>query len=630
VPLTPPSTPSSRRAPSPLPGPSKPPRSLWVAAAITFAMMLLVPLGLLTLGRSLVPKFDRFGTFFATPAVSSSAAPEPVVVDPDGARLRVKVMDSDGNLIAGAAVHLVPAKGAGDVVADAKTNARGVCSFKKELLIDGMRVVASHDPQGIATSPALHAMTDDAGSTDVELVLSAADAITGTVVAGSGGDVVVLHESSPVAGAILAIDEMPWALDGVASAVTGADGSFRLTTVPHEARTLLVSARGYRSARVSLAERASSTELTLHVTLVPGPPIEGDVTDEAGNPVSAHITACEGEPFEAEGQSTREGSFTMPSSTLGCTIVATNDAFGASEGVTAVEGRRLALRLKPGGAIEGAVVDERGVGIPSFSIGIESFSASRGQGRRSSRRRNIEDARGSFHWDKLAPGTYILTASAPGKPPTRSEPVDVTAGVTTSGVRITVAAGGIVLGHVYDDKHAPVGGASISFDQVSSTVPSSAHADTDDKGAYRIEGAPAGPFTLRVEKQSFRLRFVAGLSVASGASLTEDVTLSAANEAGSMELGGIGATLDQSREGVVLRGVFPGDPADKAGLKAGDLVQRIDGESTESMSLADVLQRLRGEAGTTVGISVKRKNEETPGGATQTISVIVVRAVVVH
>ena len=55
-----------------------------------------------------------------------------------------------------------------------------------------------------------------------------------------------------------------------------------------------------------------------------------------------------------------------------------------------------------------------------------------------------------------------------------------------------------------------------------------------------------------------------------------------------------------------------GDPAERAGLRAGDRILGIDGESTDGMSLADALQRLRGEAGTSVGVSVRRpKTGET-------------------
>lgn len=118
-----------------------------------------------------------------------------------------------------------------------------------------------------------------------------------------------------------------------------------------------------------------------------------------------------------------------------------------------------------------------------------------------------------------------------------------------------------------------------------------------------------------------------GLVAASGTTLTTDVVLTASSGGGpNMELGGIGATLGPSSEGPIIRGVFPGDPADKAGLRAGDRIVRVDGEPTDNLSLADVLQRVRGEPGTTVGISVLRES----GGAKEPFDAVVVRAAVVH
>ena len=55
------------------------------------------------------------------------------------------------------------------------------------------------------------------------------------------------------------------------------------------------------------------------------------------------------------------------------------------------------------------------------------------------------------------------------------------------------------------------------------------------------------------------------------------------------------------------------------------MIVRVDGESTEGMSLTDVLQRLRGEAGTSVGVTVRRGvNPRT------TFDALIVRAVVLH
>ncbi|HTQ46382.1 MAG TPA: PDZ domain-containing protein, partial [Polyangiaceae bacterium] len=160
----------------------------------------------------------------------------------------------------------------------------------------------------------------------------------------------------------------------------------------------------------------------------------------------------------------------------------------------------------------------------------------------------------------------------------------------------------------------------LHFDLVSSVVDDGAGTTTDEAGAYRLEGAPAGPFTLRVQKQGFRTKLVPGLRVDSGQTLTQEVSLSASG--GGMDLAGIGAGLGQNADGIFVAQVFGGDPADRAGLRSGDHIVSIDGEDASNMSVADAVQRLRGQVGTSVGMSIRR------GGGT--IDMVIERAAIVH
>src|SRR4030095_9474760 len=47
---------------------------------------------------------------------------------------------------------------------------------------------------------------------------------------------------------------------------------------------------------------------------------------------------------------------------------------------------------------------------------------------------------------------------------------------------------------------------------------------------------------------------------------------------------------------------FPGAPAEKAGLRVGDMITHINGESTEGLELNEVVSRLKGPRGTAVNI----------------------------
>lgn len=55
-----------------------------------------------------------------------------------------------------------------------------------------------------------------------------------------------------------------------------------------------------------------------------------------------------------------------------------------------------------------------------------------------------------------------------------------------------------------------------------------------------------------------------------------------------------------------------GGPADKAGLKAGDVVLAVDGESTANQSIEDAVKRIKGPIGTQVVLTVRRDGAAKP------------------
>jgi carboxyl-terminal processing protease len=72
---------------------------------------------------------------------------------------------------------------------------------------------------------------------------------------------------------------------------------------------------------------------------------------------------------------------------------------------------------------------------------------------------------------------------------------------------------------------------------------------------------------------------------------------------------GIGAQIGV-REGLpVIIAPFDGSPADKAGVKPGDIIIEIDGEDVTTWPLRDVVEHIRGEAGTEVTLTLLRPDE---------------------
>lgn len=65
-----------------------------------------------------------------------------------------------------------------------------------------------------------------------------------------------------------------------------------------------------------------------------------------------------------------------------------------------------------------------------------------------------------------------------------------------------------------------------------------------------------------------------------------------------------------------------GTPASEAGVQAGDQILKIDGESTQGMTLIEAVERLRGKRGTEVTLTLFRDGEEVPREITVTRGVI--------
>lgn len=73
--------------------------------------------------------------------------------------------------------------------------------------------------------------------------------------------------------------------------------------------------------------------------------------------------------------------------------------------------------------------------------------------------------------------------------------------------------------------------------------------------------------------------------------------------------GGVGMEVGM-RDGVVtVISPLPDTPAENAGLVSGDVIVRIDGESTEDMTIDEAVQRIRGEKGTDVILSIYREGD---------------------
>ena len=84
------------------------------------------------------------------------------------------------------------------------------------------------------------------------------------------------------------------------------------------------------------------------------------------------------------------------------------------------------------------------------------------------------------------------------------------------------------------------------------------------------------------------------------------------NESTQGAFGGLGLEVTKDPAGVRVISPIDDTPAARAGVRAGDIITKIDGESVADVTLNDAVKRMRGEPDTKIELTVARKGEMKP------------------
>lgn len=75
------------------------------------------------------------------------------------------------------------------------------------------------------------------------------------------------------------------------------------------------------------------------------------------------------------------------------------------------------------------------------------------------------------------------------------------------------------------------------------------------------------------------------------------------------QYGGVGALIQQHGKDVMISEPYEGTPSQKAGLRAGDIVRKVNGQSLDGKNSSDVSAAMKGQPGTTLVLEVFRPSE---------------------
>ncbi|MCX7799108.1 MAG: S41 family peptidase [Fimbriimonadales bacterium] len=149
--------------------------------------------------------------------------------------------------------------------------------------------------------------------------------------------------------------------------------------------------------------------------------------------------------------------------------------------------------------------------------------------------------------------------------------------------------------------------AAVGIEQPKAFVPSRLYSSTFQK----IQT----DYYKKVDRSELKYASMAGMMASLGDPHTSFLDPKAAREFAIETSGnfvGVGARLSADPLGAKVVSVFEGSPAEKAGLRAADVITRVDGESVAGVPLDRIVSKIRGEPNTAVTLTVIRGSSDKP------------------
>ncbi len=395
---------------------------------------------------------------------------------------------------------------------------------------------------------------------------------------------------------------------------SASDGSFAFAAVPSEVTLSL--ARPGDPSRVVLRKSlhvAEGEKVNLSLVLPAArDPLRIIVLDEDGRPielVEVATTSLEPtRPMRLTRFTDAEGAVTIDDA-AGENLRVVAEAPGFARGVATLPAapQELKLTLKRGVIVEGRVTAARGGALGGAVVTLHQEGL---------RKIATSDADGVFRLRDIAPGEVRLRVEHPQfAEEERALRVEATGRADRAFALpdIELSEAGEVEGEVVDQQGDRVAGASVTVGEAPSYLPAGRPARgvvlSDGDGHFVLTGVHPGTALVSARSAAGRGsaraldvssgRTTRGLRIQLATAPSDDSSLAPGNVA--IALGERGAAPDLE---VVVISVAEASEAERAGLRAGDVLSALDGERPSSMGAARA--RLSGQPGTDLVLEVRR------------------------
>jgi len=337
-------------------------------------------------------------------------------------------------------------------------------------------------------------------------------------------------EDEPVVGAHIMAMKYSNQTSSRGEAITDENGNFLIQDLGQGSYNLSVNAKAYRVARHNGVQVG---DVNVQVEMIKQACVSGKVLDENGKPVTdftavvLRASAPTDDPQQSpiyENTEVKEaieaspdGSYTLCGLNPGTFVLKIKSkslAPSLSQPFTVADGQVLpdvTVRLSQGGSLKGRLVDASGAGVAGARL--ETLDDEHGDSNldaflgglvdtSTTQRRGKSDSEGYFELKLLNPGRYRLKVEHPQFTTEVVRGLNVTQGTASDVGALTLKAGGLVKGTVYDAAGVPVGRGSIRLLRTDHDETFSYQTRSDAQGNYVIEHVKAGSYKLSAMRGS--------------------------------------------------------------------------------------------------------------------------------